>query len=35
VALLRAVESGKLPGARLDEAVLRILDAKRNYGLIG
>ena len=35
VAVLRAVESGRLPRARLDEAVLRILDAKRNYGLIG
>jgi beta-N-acetylhexosaminidase len=35
VAVLRAVRSGKVPRARLDEAVLRILDAKRNYGLIG
>jgi beta-N-acetylhexosaminidase len=34
VAVLRAVQSGKIPRARLDEAVLRILDAKRNYGLI-
>ena len=30
VAVLRAVESGKVPRRRLDEAVLRILDAKRN-----
>jgi beta-glucosidase-like glycosyl hydrolase len=35
VAVLRSVESGKVPRRRLDEAVLRILDAKRNYGLIG
>ena len=35
VAVLRAVQSGRVPRARLDEAVLRVLDAKRNYGLIG
>ena len=34
VAVLRAVRTGKISRARLDEAVLRILDAKRNYGLI-
>jgi beta-N-acetylhexosaminidase len=34
VAVLRAVRAGKISRARLDEAVLRILDAKRNYRLI-
>ena len=34
-ALLRAVRSGRIPRARLDRAVGRILVAKRNYGLIG
>jgi hypothetical protein len=29
------VQSGRVPRARLNEAVLRILQAKRNYGLIG
>jgi beta-N-acetylhexosaminidase len=33
-ALLRAAESGELPPRRLDEAVRRVLEAKRDYGLI-
>ena len=34
VAVLRAVRSGKVPRERLDEALFRILVAKRDYGLI-
>lgn len=34
VAVLRAARSGRIPRARLDRAVGRILVAKRNYGLI-
>jgi beta-N-acetylhexosaminidase len=34
VAVLRAVQSGRISTSRLDEAVLRILEAKRNYRLI-
>ncbi len=34
VAVLRAVRSGEIPRRRLDEAVLRVLDVKRDYGLI-
>ena len=34
VAVLRAVRRGKVSRARIDEAVLRILEAKRRYGLI-
>ena len=34
VAVLRAARSGRIPRARLDRAVARILVAKRNYGLI-
>jgi beta-N-acetylhexosaminidase len=34
VAVLRAVQSGRVRRSRLDEAVLRILEAKRDYGLI-
>jgi beta-N-acetylhexosaminidase len=34
VAVLRAARSGRVPRARLDRAVGRILVAKRNYGLI-
>jgi beta-N-acetylhexosaminidase len=34
VALLRAVRRGRISPRRLDEAVLRILAAKRRYGLI-
>jgi beta-N-acetylhexosaminidase len=33
-AVLRAAESGELPRRRLDEAVRRVLEAKRDYGLI-
>jgi beta-N-acetylhexosaminidase len=33
-AVLRAVERGRLPRRRLDEAVLRVLHAKWDYGLI-
>lgn len=33
-ALLRAAEGGELPRRRLDEAVRRVLEAKRDYGLI-
>jgi beta-N-acetylhexosaminidase len=33
-AVLRAVERGQLPRRRLDEAVLRVLHAKWDYGLI-
>ncbi len=34
VAVLRAVRSGEIPRERLDEAVLRVLNGKRDYGLI-
>jgi len=34
VAVLRAVRSGEIPAERLDEAVLRVLNGKRDYGLI-
>jgi len=34
VAVLRAVCSGEIPRKRLDEAVLRVLNGKRDYGLI-
>jgi beta-N-acetylhexosaminidase len=34
-AVLRAAQDGELPPRRLDEAVLRALKAKRDYGLIG
>jgi beta-N-acetylhexosaminidase len=34
VALLQAVRSGRIPRARLDRAVGRILSVKRDYGLI-
>jgi beta-glucosidase-like glycosyl hydrolase len=34
VEVLRAVRRGKISRRRLDEAVLRILEAKRNYRLI-
>jgi beta-N-acetylhexosaminidase len=34
VAVLRAVRSGRISTTRLDQAVLRILEAKRNYRLI-
>jgi beta-N-acetylhexosaminidase len=34
VAVLRAVRSGEIPRKRLDEAVLRVLNGKRDYGLI-
>lgn len=34
VAVLRAVRRGKISRDRLDQAVLRVLDAKRNYRLI-
>jgi beta-N-acetylhexosaminidase len=34
-AVLRAVEGGELPRRRLEEAVRRVLKAKRDYGLIG
>jgi len=34
VAVLRAVRSGEVPRRRLDEAVVRILSGKRDYGLI-
>jgi beta-N-acetylhexosaminidase len=34
VAVLRAVQSGRISTSRLDQAVLRILEAKRNYRLI-
>ncbi|HEX4760305.1 MAG TPA: glycoside hydrolase family 3 N-terminal domain-containing protein [Thermoleophilaceae bacterium] len=34
VAVLRAVQSGRISTTRLDQAVLRILEAKRNYRLI-
>jgi beta-N-acetylhexosaminidase len=33
-ALLAAVKSGALPRARLDEAVMRVLTLKREYGLV-
>jgi beta-N-acetylhexosaminidase len=33
-AVLRAVRGGEIPRLRLDEAVLRGLNAKRDYGLI-
>ncbi|MDX6647654.1 MAG: beta-N-acetylhexosaminidase [Miltoncostaeaceae bacterium] len=33
-ALLRAVRSGQIPAARLDEAVTRVLTLKREYGLV-
>jgi beta-N-acetylhexosaminidase len=33
-AVLRAVRRGDLPRRRLDEAVLRALEAKEDYGLI-
>ena len=34
-AVLRAAQSGSLPRRRLDEALGRVLEAKRDYGLIG
>jgi beta-N-acetylhexosaminidase len=34
VAVLRAVQRGRIPHRRLDEAVGRILLAKQDYGLI-
>jgi len=34
VAVLRAVRSGEISRARLDQAVLRVLSAKKDYGLI-
>jgi beta-N-acetylhexosaminidase len=34
-AVLRAAETGELSRRRLDEAVGRVLKAKRDYGLIG
>ena len=34
VAVLRAVRSGEISRARLDQAVLRVLSAKQDYGLI-
>ena len=34
VAVLRSVRSGEIPPERLDEAVLRVLNGKRDYGLI-
>jgi beta-glucosidase-like glycosyl hydrolase len=34
VAVLRAVRSGEISAERLDEAVLRVLSAKADYGLI-
>jgi beta-N-acetylhexosaminidase len=34
-AVLRVAQDGRLPRGRLDEAVRRVLDAKRDYGLIG
>ncbi len=34
VAVLRAVRSGEVPRRRLDEAVVRVLSGKRDYGLI-
>jgi beta-N-acetylhexosaminidase len=34
VAVLRAARSGRIPRARLDEALLRVLAAKKDYGLI-
>jgi beta-N-acetylhexosaminidase len=34
-AVLRAVRRGQLPRRRLDEALLRALEAKEDYGLIG
>jgi beta-N-acetylhexosaminidase len=34
-AVLGAVRSGRIPRARLDEAVGRILSAKEDYGLLG
>ena len=34
VAVLRAVQRGRISTSRLDQAVLRILEAKRNYRLI-
>jgi beta-N-acetylhexosaminidase len=35
VAVLRAVRSGEIPRARVDDALVRILSVKRDYGLIG
>ena len=34
VAVLRAVRTGEVPRRRLDEAVVRVLSGKRDYGLI-
>jgi beta-glucosidase-like glycosyl hydrolase len=34
VAVLRAVQRGRIPRRRLDEAVGRVLVAKRAYGLL-
>lgn len=34
IAVLRAVRSGEISGDRLDEAVVRVLSVKRDYGLI-
>ena len=32
-AIVAAVEEGRLPAARLDEAVLRVLELKRRFGM--
>jgi len=32
--VLAAARDGELPGARIDEALTRVLDAKREYGLL-
>jgi beta-N-acetylhexosaminidase len=34
-AVLRAARSGEIPRRRLNEALLRALEAKEDYGLIG
>ncbi len=34
IAVLRAVRSGEISGERLDDAVVRVLEVKRDYGLI-
>jgi beta-N-acetylhexosaminidase len=34
VAVLRAARSGEISRTRLDQAVLRVLSAKQDYGLI-
>ncbi len=33
--MLRAAQDGAIPRRRLDEALRRVLAAKRDYGLIG